>query len=307
MDQAIRAFEAFIENEKNLSRHTKRCYLSDLGQFEAFLRKTVTGSPEVHDVVVWNELDHMTIRSFLSYLYRKGVKKVTIGRKIASLRSFFNYLLREKKVKHNPAEMVQTPKAEKRLPVYLPVDEIFSLLSLTFKPDPFGLRDKAILELLYSSGIRVSELTGLNLGDIDLRQNLMKVRGKGRKERIVPAGNHALTAVRDYLEKRGELLGRKAEDYVDPPLFVNGRGTRLTPRSVARLLDKYVKMSGINRKIGPHTLRHTFATHLLDAGADLRSIQELLGHENLSTTQKYTSVSVSRLMEVYDKAHPKAK
>lgn len=307
MDQAIRAFEEFLENEKNLSHHTKRCYLSDLCQFEDFLKKTDAGSSEVRDVVRWNELDHMTIRSFLSYLYRQGVKKVTIGRKIASLRSFFNYLLREKKAGHNPAEMVQTPKVEKHLPVYLPVDEMFSLLGQKFRRDPFGLRDRAILELFYSSGIRVSELTGLNLGDIEPGQGLMKVRGKGRKERIVPVGNHALAALRDYLEKRGELLGKATEDYIRPPLFLSGRGTRLTSRSVARLLDKYVKMSGINRKIGPHALRHTFATHLLDAGADLRSIQELLGHENLSTTQKYTSVSVSRLMEVYDKAHPKAK
>jgi integrase/recombinase XerC len=203
--------------------------------------------------------------------------------------------------------MVQSPRTDKYLPVSLSVDEVFSLLKVSFEDDPAGRRDRAILELLYSSGVRVGELTGLNLGDIDLDQGVMKVRGKGKKERIVPVGRPALSALSAYLVKRKELIRAGAENYLEAPIFVNRRGTRLTERSVARIVEKYIRMSGVNKRVGPHTLRHSFATHLLDAGADLRVIQELLGHASLSTTQKYTAVSVSRLMEVYDKSHPKAK
>jgi integrase/recombinase XerC len=246
------------------------------------------------------------IRSFLGSLYRKKVKKVTLGRKVAALRTFFNYLLREGKVKINPADMVQAPRAEKYIPTFLSVDEVMALLAVHFSQDFSGWRDRAILELFYSSGIRLSELTGLNLGDIDFVQGLMRVRGKGKKERIVPVGQPALIALQQYLEKRAEVC-RDSNQGQDNPFFLGSRGKRVNSRSVERILDKAVTLSGINRKISPHALRHSFATHLMDAGADLRSIQELLGHESLSTTQKYTSVSVSRLMEVYDKAHPRAR
>ena len=246
------------------------------------------------------------IRSFLGSLYRKKVKKVTLGRKVAALRTFFNYLLREGKVKINPADMVQAPRAEKYIPTFLSVDEVMALLAVHFSQDFPGWRDRAILELFYSSGIRLSELTGLNLGDIDFVQGLMRVRGKGKKERIVPVGQPALIALQQYLEKRAEVC-RDSDQGKDNPFFLGSRGKRVNSRSVERILDKAVTLSGINRKISPHALRHSFATHLMDAGADLRSIQELLGHESLSTTQKYTSVSVSRLMEVYDKAHPRAR
>ena len=306
MENAIRDFGTHIEVERNLSPHTKRNYLSDLRQFQDFLlSNNISVKRKGNDRLV--HIDQMTIRAFLAYLYRQKVKKVTISRKIASLRAFFKYLLREGRVKNNPAEMVQLPKIDKYLPTFLSVDEVFSLVDTEFKSDVFGLRDKAIIELCYSSGIRVGELAGLNVDDIDWTSSLAKIRGKGKKERIVPIGGPALEALKNYIKKRNELRKRNLVTDIEDPLFLNRFGTRITTRSVGRLLDKYVLLSGINRKIGPHALRHTFATHLMDEGADMRVIQELLGHESLSTTQKYTSMSVSKLLEVYDNAHPKAK
>lgn len=307
MEKAIEAFGAHLATERNLSPHTRRSYLADLGQFRAFLAENgllPAGGSEREQLAA---IDHMAVRSFLGSLYRRKVRKVTIVRKVAALRTFFNYLMREGRVRVNPAEMVQAPKAEKYLPAFLPVEEMFSLLNLAFPDDAAGSRDRAMLELCYSSGVRVSELTGLNLGDVDVQQGLVKVRGKGKKERIVPVGGQALRSVQDYLAKRGEWArkGRAADG--DAPLFLSRNGTRIATRSVARILDRCALQSGINKKVSPHTLRHSFATHLLDAGADLRSIQEMLGHENLSTTQKYTSVTVAKLMEIYDRAHPKAK
>lgn len=320
MEKAIEDFARHMEMERNLSPHTRKNYLTDLRQFKGFLdtnRITAekacldagNASPDAgrdgNDDFI--HIDHVVIRAFLGSLYRAKVKKVTIARKVAALRSFFKYLLREEKIKVNPAVLVQAPPSEKYIPAFLSVDEMFALLAAPFKQDALGLRDRAIIEFFYSSGIRLSELTGLNMGDIDFNRVLMKIRGKGKKERIVPVGEPALLAMRDYLGKRGELLKGGRENDANVPIFISRSGSRLTTRSVARVLDRYVHLSGINRKISPHTLRHTFATHLMDAGADLRAIQELLGHESLSTTQKYTSVSVSRLMEVYDKAHPKAR
>jgi len=306
VENATRDFGAHIEIERNLSLHTKRNYLSDLRQFQNFLlENNISAGEKGNDRVI--HIDQTTIRAFLAFLYRKKIKKITISRKISSLRAFFKYLLREGRVKNNPAEMIQTTKVDKYLPTFLSVDEAFSLTGTEFKDDVFGLRDKAIIELLYSSGIRVSELTGLNVDDIDWNSSLVKIRGKGKKERIIPVGGPALEALKNYVRKRDELLKKNLTNDINTPLFLNKSGTRITTRSVGRLLDKYVLLSGINKKIGPHVLRHTFATHLMDGGADLRIIQEFLGHESLSTTQKYTSTSISRLMEVYDKAHPKAK
>ena len=307
MEKAIEDFGNHLATERNLSPHTRRSYLADLGQFRAFLAENgllPAGGSEREQLAA---IDHMAVRSFLGSLYRRKVRKVTIVRKIAALRTFFNYLVREGRLRVNPAEMVQAPKAEKYLPTFLPVEEMFSLLSLAFPDDVAGARDRAMLELFYSSGVRVSELTGLNLGDVDMPQGLVKVRGKGKKERIVPVGGQALRSVQNYLARRGEWDPKRQAEGEDAALFLSRSGSRITPRSVARILDRYVLQSGINKKVSPHTLRHSFATHLLDAGADLRSIQEMLGHENLSTTQKYTSVSVAKLMEIYDKAHPKAK
>lgn len=305
MNKAIRDFDRYMEVEKNLSPHTRTNYLTDLKQFQAFLKgHFFAGKKEAGDVDL-SHVDQTVVRAFMGLLYRGEVKKVTIGRKIAAIRSLFKYLLREGRISVNPTDGIQTPRPEKYIPVVLSVDEMNAFLNVVFKQDARGLRDRAILELFYSSGIRLSELTGLNMADIDFTGELMKVRGKGKKERIVPVGKTALAALGAYLEKREECLTGAAYN-PDAPVFLGMRGMRINTRSVARIVDKVTLISGLGRKVRPHTLRHSFATHLLDAGADLRSIQELLGHKSLSTTQKYTSVSISRLMEVYDKAHPKA-
>ena len=243
----------------------------------------------------------MVLRKYLSFLHRKN-RKSSIARKLSTLRSFFKYLVREQILSANPAKPVSTPKVEKLLPSTLTVDEAFRLVESPSRDKRMSeteLRDRAILELLYSSGIRVSELVGLNPDRVDLDLGIIKVMGKGRKERIVPIGTKAIEALKSYAKIRGRM-----ED--TSPLFLNLRGGRLTDRSVVRLVKKYGRQSGIFRKISPHSLRHTFATHLLDAGADLREIQEMLGHASLSTTQRYTHLTVGKLMEVYDKAHPRS-
>lgn len=305
MEKAIQDFDMHMAAERNLSPLTRKNYLIDLKQFREFLEEHHASLVQRGEEGL-SGVDYLVVRSFLGALYRKKLSKTTIGRKVAALRTFFNYLLREGRIRINPAELVQTPRAEKYMPTFLSVDDMNVLLNAPYPSDARGLRDRAILELFYSAGIRLSELTGLNLDAIDDAQELVKILGKGRKVRIVPVGRQALTTLNAYLGKR-EVLLRPEADRPDGPVFLSSKGRRLTPRSVQRILDKAVLASGISRKISPHALRHSFATHLMDAGADLRSIQELLGHESLSTTQKYTAVSVSRLMEVYDKAHPKAR
>lgn len=305
LEQAIKKFKLHMEMERNLTPNTRKNYLIDITQFQEFLVENYPFSarPEPDAMV---QIDHMMIRAFLGSLHRGKRKKVTISRKVTALKTFFNYLLREGIVKINPAETVQAPKAEKHIPVFLSVDEMLALLKTKINPDETGLRDIAIIELFYSSGIRLSELAGLDIGDFDFSRGLIKVRGKGMKERLVPVGDLALVAVRAYLECRKDAFKYEYGGSMCP-VFVGRKDTRLSTRTVARILDRLVLMSGLNRKISPHVLRHTFATHMMEAGADLRAIQELLGHESLSTTQKYTSVSVGRLLEIYDKAHPKAK
>ena len=302
LEQAINHFGRHLQVEKNLSSHTREGYLADLKQFQSFLKGT--------DLLAGAEGgipgDPLAIRSFLASLYRRKLRKVTISRKIAALRSFYRYLIREGVVGVNPAALVQLPRCEKYIPVVLSTDEIMAILRKKFNDDAAGSRDRAIIEFFYSAGIRLSELTGLNMEDIRLQEGLVKVRGKGRKERVVPVGRPALQAVDAYLQKRQELRKNGATGNGEDALFLSARGKRMNPRGVARVVERLVRESGIARKISPHTLRHTFATHLLDAGADLRSIQEMLGHSSLSTTQKYTSVGVSRLMEIYDRAHPRA-
>jgi integrase/recombinase XerC len=301
----IHQFIHYLSVEKNASPHTSRCYRRDLEGFEDFLKSsgmvlTPTGGVEIEKV------DRIAIRKYLSFLHRKN-KKSSIARKISTLRSFFKYLVREQMVPSNPAKSVSTPKIEKTLPTTLTVDEAFRLMespkSISEKSSEGakekGLRDRAILELLYSSGLRVSELVGLNSNQLDLDLGIVRVMGKGRKERIVPVGVKAIEVLKAHLEERRMLKG-------DEPIFVNSLGGRLTARSVGRLVKKYSRHSGIFRKVSPHSLRHTFATHLLDAGADIREIQEMLGHSSLSTTQRYTHVSMGKLMEVYDKAHPRS-
>jgi integrase/recombinase XerC len=296
----IHQFIHYLATEKNASPHTCRNYLRDLEQFEGFLRRSgIFVSPQGEIVI--EKVDRLAIRKYLSFLYRKN-KKSSIARKLSTLRSFFRYLVREQIISSNPAKPVSTPKIEKLLPTALTVDEAFRLVESPLKgekPKEMELRDGALLELLYSSGIRVSELVGLNLNRVDLGLGIVKVMGKGRKERIVPVGAKAIQALKAYIGGRSVI-----ED--SSPLFVNLKGGRLTARSVGRLVKKYTRNSGIFRKVSPHSLRHTFATHLLDAGADLREIQEMLGHVSLSTTQRYTHLSVGKLMEVYDKAHPRS-
>ena len=301
----IHQFIHYLSVEKNASPHTCRCYQRDLEGFEDFLKGsgmyvTPSGEAEV------GKTDRLAIRKYLSFLHRKN-RKSSIARKLSTLRSFFKYLVREQIVSSNPAKGISTPKAEKTLPTTLTVDETFRLMESPKRlpekssggPKQNGSRDRAILELLYSSGLRVSELVGLNSNQLDLELGVVRVMGKGRKERIVPVGMKAIDALKAYLEERG---GVEEED----PVFVNFLGGRLTARSVGRLIKKYTRHSGIFRKVSPHSLRHTFATHLLDAGADIREIQEMLGHSSLSTTQRYTHVSMGKLMEVYDKAHPRS-
>ncbi|MBN2437023.1 MAG: tyrosine recombinase XerC [Deltaproteobacteria bacterium] len=302
MEQAIGGFGRYMKVERNLSSHTRKGYLTDLKQFRTFL-ETPGGYGGVEGPL---PTDPMVIRSFLASLYRERLCKVTISRKVAALRSFYRYLLREGMVAVNPAELVQLPRCEKYIPVVLSADEMLALLQVKFAEDAVGCRNRAMIEIFYSAGIRLSELTGLNVGDIRFQEGLIKVRGKGRKERIVPAGQPALLAVEVYLQKRPELRKGAEDGEGEEALFLSTRGKRMNPRGVSRVVERLVRKSGIGRKISPHALRHTFAVHLLDAGADLRSIQEMLGHKSLSTTQKYTSVSMSRLMEIYDRAHPRA-
>ena len=305
MGNIIGDFQSYLEVEKNVSAHTCIAYLADIHEFKSFLldNNFIKNQDEIINA------EPETIREYLSCLYRRKVKKVTVNRKVSSLRAFYKYVLRTGKINHNPAEMIQTLKTEKHMPAFLSVDEMFELLKTRDDNSVLSLRNRAMLEVFYSSGLRLSELAGLNLIDLDFNQKLVKVRGKGRKERIVPVGEPALKAVGAYLEKVVQIR-KDADadaDVFNKPLFVNARGKRITARSIARIVNEVTDKSGIGRKISPHALRHSFATHLLNAGADLRSIQELLGHESLSTTQKYTAVNISRMMEVYDKAHPRTK
>jgi integrase/recombinase XerC len=294
----IREFISYLSAEKSASPHTCRNYQRDLEQFEGFLKNSgtcLTPSGEM-DMA---QVDRLTLRRYLSFLHKKN-KKSSIARKISTLRSFFKYLVREQLASSNPAKSVSSPKLEKVLPTTLTVDEAFRLVESPAEGHEHpSLRDCAILELLYSSGIRVSELVGLNLKQLDLDLGLVRVMGKRKKERIVPVGSKAMESLRAYLGERGEMEEEE-------PLFINSRGGRLTGRSVGRLVKKYTKRAGIFRNISPHTLRHTFATHLLDSGADIREIQEMLGHASLSTTQRYTHLTLGKLMEVYDKAHPRS-
>ncbi|MGI9553512.1 MAG: tyrosine recombinase XerC [Thermodesulfobacteriota bacterium] len=290
MNKLLIDFEKFLKYERNYSIHTIRAYLNDLTEFYSFLES--------------REMELANVRStdlnlYLLSLYNKNSKS-TVSRKLTTLRSFFTFLVKKGIVENNPARLIPLPKREKSLPVFLSVDEAFALVQSGKEGGVLFKRDKAILELLYSSGLRVSELSNIKILDIDRSQKVLKVSGKGRKERIVPYGSKADEAVIQYLKSRSELNPR--EDY----LFLNNRGSQLSTRSIERVVKKYGVLSGISKKISPHSLRHSFATHLLGSGADLRSIQELLGHSSLSTTQKYTHTSIEELMKIYDKTHPRA-
>lgn len=307
----IDRYRIFLRIERNVSAHTQRNYMSDLLQFLSFIEKP-HAQAEPHTIVV-QQIDYHLIHAFLSTLHRRHNKKSSIGRKLSAVKSFFRFLLREGAIERDPTLQVGSPKKDQSLPTYLPVDDMFRLLDAPPLDTPAGVRDQAILEVLYSCGLRVSELVGLTWGEIDANLEVIRVRGKGNKERIVPIGRKALTALDRY---RAEILAlivpkrrrslASAPTLPTSPVFLNCRGDRLTTRSVARIVVGYARSCGIALKTTPHALRHTFATHLLDAGADLRAIQELLGHASLSSTQKYTHVNLDHLMQVYDKAHPRA-
>lgn len=292
LKEHIKAFSAYLTSERNMSPHTLEAYHRDITQFVAFV-----AAEKGEDTAV-AEIDHLLLRRYLALL-GKNLKKSSIGRKLAAVKGFFHYLQRLGIISANPAELISTPKKENRLPFHLNIDQTTTLVEAPDGDDKHLLRNRAVLELLYSCGIRVSELTALNIGDLDLETGMVRVMGKGRKERIVPVGSKAVSAVSQYLIERGKPSGNQ-------PLFLNTRGCRINRRCVARIIKLYVDRISSFRNISPHTLRHTFATHMLEGGADLRAIQELLGHASLSTTQKYTHISIDRLMEAYDKAHPKA-
>ena len=294
-DPRVKQFFVYLEAGRGASPHTIRNYGADLREFFTFL-----------DGKKLTEVDPLLIRSFLAHLKSRGHSKSTLSRKLASLRSFFKYLARENHLSTNPFLGISTPKREKKLPQFLDVTEVTTLLEAPTGKNWEAKRDRAILETLYSSGLRVSELVGMNHGDADLLTSLLRIRGKGKKERIVPMGEKAIQAVRIYLESLPAHL-RKKQDGLQTQLFLNRSGGRLTDRSVRRLIVKYARRVSLKSGISPHTLRHTFATHLLDRGADLRSVQELLGHANLSTTQIYTHVTTRRLQEAYAAAHPRAR
>jgi len=291
----IRDFLDYLTYERNVSINTVGAYRTDLESFLEFLSDQYLTM--ARDQIDLQRLDHLAIRSYLAHLARKKLSRASIARHLSTLRSFFKYLMREGTVEANPARGVATPRREKHLPSVLQSSEVALLFEIPDLSSPLGVRDRAWLELLYASGLRISELVGIDLDDIELRARLVKVRGKGSKERIVPFGTKAAEAIRAYLDVR-----TSEED----ALFVNYRGQRITVRSVRRLFNTYVRAASLRAGISPHTLRHSFATHLLNAGADLRSIQELLGHASLSTTQKYTHLNDWQLIAVYKKAHPRA-
>ncbi len=331
MNEMIEKFLRYLRYERNVSPHTLRSYHTDLKQFLAYV------TPPGGVPVALGAVDHRLIREFMGYLHDQGMEKSSVARKLAALRSFFKFCVREGMLTHNPGRLVATPKLPKRVPSVLSAEEINAFLDqlavMAASEERAGARrgqsadaaprrrrpgisddearlvlrrDRAILELLYASGLRVSELTGLNLADLDRDEQMLRVCGKGRKERIVPYGSKAQAALEAYWPARAELLRKAGSRGDSEAVFVNHSGRRLAPRSVSRIVKKYVRLVNINWDLHPHSLRHAFATHLLADGADLRAIQELLGHRSLSTTQRYTHASIRQLMEVFDKAHPRA-
>jgi integrase/recombinase XerC len=293
----------FLELERHASHETVRSYVSDLRQFQTFMNAEHPSMIALNPDAVKTE----SIRAYLHWLDRKREKSTSMARKLAALRSFFRYLQREGLVGRNPAEAIRTPKQPKHLPRVLTKDDAAALMEFPADQAGAALRDRALLETLYSTGARVSELVGINFEDLRVSEGLAHLRGKGRKERIVPIGDVALRAIQAYLNQQPLMASRdgKTTKRVPSPVFRNSRGGRLTTRSVARIVARYSNRL-VGGSVSPHTLRHSFATHLLDEGADLRSIQEMLGHASLSTTQKYTHLATDQILAVYDKTHPRA-
>ncbi len=306
IEKLIAQFLEHLRYERNVSAHTLRNYASDLEQFLDYLAPADPKTGKRNGPAL-KQIDHITIREWLAKLHAARKQKTSIARKLAALRTFFQFLFREGVIELNPAKLVATPRLEKKLPVHLSIEDAVRFIETPDTETDLGKRDRAILELLYATGVRVSELVQLDLRDVDLNNKLLRVTGKRRKERIVPFGDPALRALQDYLEVRHRFLQKAPLDGRDSrALILNYQGTRMTTRSVGRMVEKYIRICAGLHDLSPHALRHSFATHLLDSGADLRDIQELLGHARLSTTQIYTHVSMEKLIEVYDKAHPKA-
>jgi integrase/recombinase XerC len=299
MEEALAEFLHHLGVEKNASPHTVKSYREDLTQAVDFFRSRCDGQTPGPD-----RLSTRLLRAYLAWLHEQDYARTTIARRLAAVRSWCRFLCRQGVLKSNPAVGLRGPRLDKKLPHFLQRDDMVRLLSAPSGATPLGLRDRAILETLYSAGLRVSELTGLNVTDVDLDDGIATVRGKGRRERLALLGGEARAAIRTWLEVRAALAGPRAD--TQPALFLNKNRTRLTSRSVGRLLEKYLQAAGLDSRTSPHTLRHSFATHLLDAGADIRSVQELLGHRSLGTTQIYTHVTTQRLKDSYDKAHPRA-
>ncbi|MEN3003472.1 tyrosine recombinase XerC [Dehalobacterium formicoaceticum] len=316
MDLLVEQFMAYLRMEKHASPHTMEAYGHDLEEFTQFLIQDGSGGAKGVDPT---QIDYLTVRRYLAELKKRGLERTTLARKLAALRSFYRYLSREDIIGNNPMLMISTPKKEKKLPQFLYQKEMEALLAA---PDqsPMGQRDRAILEAIYAGGLRVSELVGLNIHDLDFHLGCAKVTGKGKKERIAPLGVPAMEALKAYLydgrtkqaaKNRGskdikDIKDIKENNEEEKALFLNKFGTRLSARSVRNIVNKYVDQTALNREISPHTLRHTFATHLLEGGADLRSVQELLGHVNMSTTQIYTHVTKGHMKKVYLETHPRA-
>lgn len=325
----IQKFLDYLKFERRFSEHTAKCYGADLAQFGEFLKRAPASAIQHgghvsmpgheaesgHGVAVATQVrvdvDQLlfstqteSVRGYLAYLNEKEYSKATIARKLATLRSFYKFLVKRNHIASSPVVSIRTPKQEKKLPRFLEYEEVKRLLNTPPTNTWLGARDRAILETLYSTGIRVSELVALNMDDIDFLGEVVHVRGKGKKERIAPIGSSALQVIQHYMEYRNKRAQNNG-NFDSRVLFVNKHGRRLSTRSVRRKMDKYLKMAGLDPAISPHTLRHSFATHMLNNGADLRSVQELLGHQSLSTTQVYTHLSTTRLKEVYDHAHPR--
>lgn len=323
----IHKFLDYLKFERRFSEHTAKCYGADLTQFGEFLQgadESDSSDSELlsqshhhdgHATAVATQVDVKidqlllsaqtdSVRAYMGLLNEKQYSKATIARKLATLRSFYKFLVKRNHISTNPVVSIRTPKQEKKLPRFLEYEEVKKLLNTPPVNTWLGARDRAILETLYSTGIRVSELVALNMDDIDFLGEVVHVRGKGKKERIAPIGSSALQVIQHYMEYRNKRAQSNG-NFDSKVLFVNKHGKRLSTRSVRRKMDKYLKMAGLDPDISPHTLRHSFATHMLNNGADLRSVQELLGHQSLSTTQIYTHLTTSRLKEVYDNAHPR--
>ncbi len=297
MRTAVARFLKYLAVERNASPHTVKSYGEDLEALAAYLSEARDGSPPSS-----GEITVFDLRGYVSALHDSGYAKSSIARHIATLRSFFRFGQREGWAETNPAKPLRTPRQGRSLPHFLTAEELGRLFDAPPPNEPMGLRDRAILETMYSAGLRVSEVVGLDDADLDFQAYLLRVRGKGRRERLAPVGSYAINALKRWLRVR-KLAPREK----GPPVFVNRFGRRLTTRSVARMLEKYLKITGLDSRTSPHSLRHSFATHLLDRGADIRSVQELLGHKSLVTTQIYTHVSNAALREVYQRAHPRAK